>query len=37
MDSLIYPVAQVYVGGGLIGLLIVIILVALILRILGIL
>ena len=37
MDSLIFPVAEVYVGGGLIGLLIVIILVALILRLLGVL
>ena len=37
MDSLIFPVADVYLGGGLIGILIVIVLVALILRLLGIL
>jgi len=37
MDSLIFPVADVYVGGGLIGLLIAIILVVIILRLLGVL
>ena len=35
MDSLVFPIAEVYIGGGLIGLLIVVILVAVILRLLG--
>jgi len=37
VDSLVFPVAEVYVGGGPIGLLIFIILVVLILRLLGVL
>lgn len=37
MDSLVFPVADVYIGGGLIGLLIAIILVVVVLRLLGIL
>ncbi len=35
MDSLVFPVADVYVGGGLIGLLVVIILIVIVLRLLG--
>ena len=35
MDSLIFPIAQVYIGGGLIGILIVIVLVVILLRLLG--
>ena len=35
MDSLIFPIAEVYVGGGLIGLLIVVILVVVLLKALG--
>ena len=35
MDSLVSPVAEVYIGGGLIGLLIVIVLVVIVLRLLG--
>jgi len=37
MDSLIFPVADVYVGGSLIGLVIFIILVVIVLRLLGVL
>jgi len=35
MDSLIFPVTEVYIGGGLIGVLIVVILVVVLLRLLG--
>jgi len=35
VDSLIFPIAEVYVGGGLIGLLIVVILVVVLLKALG--
>ena len=35
MDSLVFPIAEVYVGGGLIGLLVVAILVVVLLKALG--
>jgi len=35
VDSLVLPIAEIYVGGGLIGLLIVIILVVVLLKALG--
>ncbi len=37
MESFVFPVAEVYIGGGLIGLLVAIILIVMILKLLGVL